>query len=461
MLQIYNTLSARLEKFEALENGKVKIYLCGPTVYDNAHLGHGRSAIAFDLIRRYLIYKNYSVTFVSNYTDIDDKMISRAQEEGITVQQLANKIIPEYEKDYSDLKILKADKQPKATEHIPRMIEMVEALIKKGIAYEISDGIYFDITMFPEYGKLSKQKLDELQAGKRVDLKDEKRNPQDFVLWKKSKQGEPFWESPWGHGRPGWHIECSAMNMDIFGKNFDIHGGGLDLIFPHHECEIAQSEAVNNCRFVKYWMHNGFVRVDNEKMSKSLGNFFTLKDIFKSYDPLVVRYLLISQHYRNPIDFSDEVLNQAKNTMQRLQDFLFRLDNEQNLSQQSLNEIDTLINSYKLNFEKYMDNDFDSSGALGVIFEFVKEINRLLDESELSHEDLEKIKIFINQLNSVLGILEIKTEEIPEEILQLIKDRENHRKEKNWTKSDEIRNIIKEKGYDIEDSSSGIKCRKI
>jgi len=438
------------------------MYLCGPTVYDNAHLGHGRSACAFDVIRRYLIYKGYEVIFISNYTDIDDKMIKRANEEKITVKELADKIIPEYEKDYSALNILKPNKQPKATEHIETMIKMVKALEEKGVAYELTDGVYFDITKFSNYGKLSGQNLEELQAGARITKDEKKKNPQDFVLWKKSKENEPSWDSPFGAGRPGWHIECSAMNFDIFGETIDIHGGGLDLIFPHHECEIAQSESYTGKTFVKYWLHNGFVKVDNEKMSKSLGNFFLLKDIFKKYDPLVVRYLLISQHYRNPIDFSDTVLNQAKNSLKRIQEFVFRLDNYKNYSAQSFVNLQQILNSGKENFEKYMDNDFDTSGALSALFELIKEVNKLIDEQKLTQNDIKEIKNLTKKFDSVFGILKTTADEkLPEEITNLIKEREKYRQEKNWTKADEIRNELLKKGYEIEDSSEGTKCRKI
>lgn len=461
MLLIYDTLTASLQPFRPLEGNTVKMYLCGPTVYDFAHLGHGRSAAAFDIIRRYLIYKGYNVTFVSNYTDIDDKMITRANEEGITVPELAAKIIPEYEKDYGDLNILPADKNPKATEHIPTMIKMVEDLIAKNYAYEISDGIYFDVSKSKDYGKLSKQKLDELNAGSRVTLNDEKKNPQDFVLWKKSKPGEPFWESPWGKGRPGWHIECSAMNFDIFGETIDIHGGGFDLTFPHHECEIAQSESFTNKTFVRFWMHNGFVRVNNEKMSKSLKNFFTLKEIFQKYDPLVVRLLLISNHYRNPIEFSDEVLDQAKNTLRRLHDFIFRLSSVIPELHRESGKTKSLIKQTQENFEKFMDNDFDTAGSFGVIFNFIKEINKMMDEKSLNENDINDIKHFIKNIDSVLGIFQAKNEKTPEEILNLAKEREIYRKEKNWAKSDELRNLIKNKGYDIEDTKEGTICKKI
>jgi cysteinyl-tRNA synthetase len=475
MLKIYNTLTKKIENLEEIEKGKIKMYLCGPTVYDFAHLGHGRSAASFDLIRRYLIYKGYKVKFVSNYTDIDDKMIKRANEEKITVKELAQKIIPEYESDYEKLNILKADIHPKATDYISVMIEMLKTLIEKKFAYELKDGIYFDISKFKDYGKLSHQKLDELIAGARVTEDKNKKNPQDFVLWKSSKANEPSWGSPWGLGRPGWHIECSAMNFKIFGETLDIHGGGLDLTFPHHECEIAQSEAYTGKQFVKYWMHNGFVKINNEKMSKSLNNFFTLKDIFKQYDPLTVRYLLISTHYRAPIDFSDQILNQAKNSIKRLHDFMFRLNNVSvipaNLSSEALAkeeagilnpQVPKLLKNAKENFEKSLDNDFDISGALSAVFDLIREVNALIDQKTLTQNDIKEIKNLIEKFDSVLALLKKEeTSALPEEIKNLIKDRDQARKNKNWIKSDELRNILKEKGYDIEDSKEGTKCKKI
>ncbi|MDP2624980.1 MAG: cysteine--tRNA ligase, partial [Candidatus Peregrinibacteria bacterium] len=327
MLHVYNTLTNQKEGFKPIQEGKVDMYLCGPTVYDNGHLGHGRSAVAFDIIRRYLeyVYREENVTFVTNYTDIDDKMINRANEEGITVKELADRIIPEYEKDYGSLGVKPPTIQTLATEYVDQMIEIVEKLIKEEYAYELEDGVYFEVEKFKEYGKLSNQKREELQAGSRIDKNDNKRHPHDFVLWKKEKPGEPSWDSPWGKGRPGWHIECSAMSYSNLGQPFDIHGGGQDLTFPHHECEIAQSEAAYGVQFCNVWLHNGFITVDKEKMSKSLGNFFTLKDIFKKYDPRAVRYFFLTSHYRSPIEFSDQQLEQAKNTLDRIRDFLLNL----------------------------------------------------------------------------------------------------------------------------------------
>ncbi|MEK7145652.1 MAG: cysteine--tRNA ligase, partial [Patescibacteria group bacterium] len=326
MIQIYDSYSGEKKPLNKEPGEELKIYVCGPTVYDHPHLGHGRSAVAFDLIRRFFIYSGYRVTYVSNYTDIDDKMIDRAEKEGISVSELAEKIIPEYEKDYDLLGIQTPDHSPRATEkkYIEEMISLIQKLDKKGHTYALADGFYFDISSFPDYGKLSHQKLEELMAGSRVEERTDKKNHQDFVLWKLKKEGEPFWASPWGDGRPGWHIECSAMSKVLLGETFDIHGGGLDLKFPHHEGEIAQSSGASGKALAHFWMHNGFVTVDKEKMSKSLGNFFTLKDVFKKFHPRVVRFFLISTHYRSPIEFSEELLEQAKSTLKSLDEFYLK-----------------------------------------------------------------------------------------------------------------------------------------
>ncbi|MBP9770953.1 cysteine--tRNA ligase, partial [Candidatus Gracilibacteria bacterium] len=327
MIKIYDTLTAKKVDFVPLDEGKVGIYVCGPTVYDSAHLGHGRSAVSFDVIRRYFIYRGYEVKYVSNYTDIDDKMINRANQEGISVKELSDKVIPIYAKDYGALGVMVPDVQPLATDHVPEMIELIQGLEKQGFTYVLDDGVYYEVAKFTEYGKLSKQKLEDLRVGSRVEVKDGKKSPYDFVLWKFKKEGEPSWSSPWGEGRPGWHIECSAMTWKHLGEKFDIHGGGLDLTFPHHECEIAQSEPVfGKGSFSKYWMHNGFINVDNEKMSKSLGNFFTLKEIFEKYDPKVVRFMFLQTHYRNPVNFSNVLLDQAKAGLSRLHDFVRNLN---------------------------------------------------------------------------------------------------------------------------------------
>jgi len=326
-MRIFNTLKKEKVEFIPLKEQKVGIYLCGPTVYDYGHLGHGRSAIVFDLLRRYLLYKGYEVTYVRNWTDIDDKTIERAKEEGITVKELTEKFIREYEDDFAKLNILEPDFAPKATEHIKEIITFIERLFDNGHAYVLEDGVYFDIQTFPAYGKLSGQSLDELRSGARIEVVETKRNPGDFALWKFKKPGEPSWPSPWGRGRPGWHIECSVMSVCYLGGEFDIHCGGQDLIFPHHEDEIAQAQGAGY-RFARYWMHNGFLNIDDEKMSKSLGNFFTLREIFEKYSPLTVRFFLLSAHYKAPLNFSRSVLEQAENALTRYNDFILRVSEE-------------------------------------------------------------------------------------------------------------------------------------
>lgn len=426
-MKIYDSLSAK--KVDYTPGKTIKMYVCGPTVYDHAHLGHGRSAVVFDLVRRYFEFLGHEVVFVSNITDIDDKMIKRANEEGISVDDLANKIIPEYEKDYGELGIKAPTKKPRATEFIKEMISIIKTLEEKGCTYLTSDGVYFDIKKFPGYGKLSHQNLDELNAGARVEENKEKRNHQDFVLWKLKKDNEPFWPSPWGEGRPGWHIECSAMSSTLLGETFDIHGGGLDLKFPHHECEIAQSEAANEKPLANIWMHNGFITVNEEKMSKSLGNFFLLKDIFKKYHPRVVRFFLLSSHYRSPIEFSDQLLEQARNSLKSLDDIYLKNEGS---------EIDEeLISKVK---EK-MDSDFDVAGVFGVIFEWLN--------SKPSN-----VKGTLEKLNQLLNIFPADFK-LNNSQKTLIEEREKARAEKNWARSDEIRNQLASEGVEIEDSKEG------
>lgn len=462
-MKVFNTLSGKKEEFKPLHKGKVGMYLCGPTVYDLAHLGHGRSSVSFDVIRKYLIYKGYNVTFVTNYTDIDDKMITRAELMKITVAELAEKIIPEYAQDYGALGVMPGDVQPKATDHVEQMIAIIKLLEKKEATYVLDDGVYYDVTKFPEYGKLSKQKLDALKSGVRVALKESKRNPQDFVLWKFSKPGEPSWKSPWGEGRPGWHIECSAMSREYLGETFDIHGGGADLTFPHHECEIAQSELAFDKPFSRYWLHNGFIRIDNEKMSKSLGNFFLLRDIFKKFDPQAVRFLFLQTHYRSPIDFSDEVLQQAKNSLARLQDFMMRLKNyEPTGKNKPQKEIKVLLKEAQEKFETSMEDDFETSGALAACFDVVKEINRAMDQADLTRDSKEAVMTFFMRIDAVLGIfVQTENETVDDEILELIQQREGARKTKDWKLSDQIRDQLLEKGIQLEDTPQGTVWKKI
>lgn len=462
-LQLHNTLTRKKEVFEPVKKGHIGMYVCGPTVYDLAHLGHGRSTVSFDVIRKYLIYKGFEVTYVTNYTDIDDKMIQRAEQRGITVAQLADEIIPEYAKDYGALGVMPGDVQPKATEHVEGMIQIIKDLEKKNATYVLDDGVYFDITKFAEYGKLSGQKLDELQSGARVAVKEAKRNPQDFVLWKFSKPGEPTWESPWGAGRPGWHIECSAMSEKYLGKTFDIHGGGADLIFPHHECEVAQSELANGKAFSKYWLHNGFIRVDNEKMSKSLGNFFLLRDIFKVYHPQVVRYLFLQTHYRSPIDFSDEILQQSKNSLMRVHDFMTRLAGyEPAVKNESQPDVEEFLRTTQERFESAMNDDFETPAALAAVFDLVKEMNRRIDGGQLTRDSKEAVMTLLMRLDAVLGILvSTQSDSVDDMVMALIKERDEARKNRDWKRSDEIRDELLKQGIQLEDSPKGTLWKKV
>ena len=463
-MKIFNSKTGKKENFVPLTDGKVGIYLCGPTVYDAPHLGHGRSAVSFDLIRRYLIHKGFDVTFVSNYTDIDDKMIKNAEEKGVSVKELANLVIPEYERDYDALGIMRPDIQPKATDYITEMVAIITKLEEKGFTYVLDDGVYFDVSLYPDYGKFSKQNLDELQMGARVDIKEGKRNPQDFVLWKFRKQGEPFWASPWGDGRPGWHIECSAMSYKHLGEKFDIHGGGLDLKFPHHECEVAQSLcSFGSDSFARYWMHNGFIQIDNEKMSKSLGNFFTLKDIFEKYDPAVVRFMFLQTHYRNPINFSDNLLEQAKAGLNRLRSFSQNIKFLKKADNESAASFDG-CKKFEERFEDFMDNDFDTAGALGVIFELVKEVNSFKDENGLSKVSAEEIENFLKKVDDVFVVMfKDKTPEdsIADEIQTKINERDEARRNRDFKKSDAIRDELLEKGILLEDTPQGTVWKKI
>jgi cysteinyl-tRNA synthetase len=436
MIQIYDSLRGEKVAFHKKPGDSVGMYVCGPTIYDFAHLGHGRSAVAFDLVRRFLVYSGYEVSFVFNYTDIEDKMIKRAAEEGITVKALADRIGPYYDEDYAKLGILPPDHNPYATDFIPEMIQVIQSLEEKGHTYLLEDGVYFDISSFKDYGKLSHQKLDELEAGARVDAHESKRNHQDFVLWKFKKEGEPSWSSPWGEGRPGWHIECSAMNSTLLGKSFDIHGGGLDLKFPHHECEIAQSEGAFEQEMCQIWMHNGYITVNEEKMSKSLNNFFTLRDIFKQYHPRVVRFFLLGTHYRSPIEYNDDMLVQARNTLKRLDDFyLLNKDG----SDESKGEVDEVVCR---GFYEKMANDFDVAGALSVIFEWINSAPSI------------NVQGTLERINQVLNVMPLDFE-LTGQQQTLVDQRAKARNNKDWGKSDALRDQLAEMGIELEDRPEG------
>lgn len=454
VLNFYNDLNRKKEPFAPLKAPDVTIYVCGPTIYDYGHLGHGRSAVAFDLLHRYLKHKKFNVKFVFNYTDIEDKMINRANDEGITVKQLADRFSAIYDEDYHRLNLLHPFRNPKATEHIPDMIGIIHKLEKKGFTYVIEDdGVYYDVMKFPSYGKLSHQNLEDLKSGARVETEG-KKSPYDFVVWKFEKPGEPSWDSPWGRGRPGWHIECSAMSAKYLGETIDIHGGGQDLIFPHHEDEIAQSEAANGKPFARFWMHNGFVNINGEKMSKSLNNFYTLRDIFKDYDPLAARYFFISTHYRMPINFTFEALQGAKNSLERLQQAYFEV-----LESEKFGDKNILIDYYRSELQKALDDDLNISAALAVVFEFVNEVYK--NKDQLHSENHKEVLNFFKEVDEIMGIFRHSRGTVPEEIKSLAEERELARKHKNWAKSDELREAIKALGYAISDGKEGYKISKI
>ncbi len=465
MLRIYNTASRRLEELKPLKDNRVGMYVCGVTVYDFCHIGHGRSAVAFDIIFRYLNYKGYDVTFVKNFTDVDDKIIKRANEEGTTCEEVANRFINEYYKDMEKLNILKPNYEPRATEHIKEIIGLVQRLIDKGYAYEVEGDVYYSVEKFPEYGKLSHKNIEELKSGARIEINEKKRNPLDFALWKRSKENEPWWESPWGRGRPGWHIECSAMSMKYLGESFDIHGGGEDLIFPHHENEIAQSEAATGKPFAKYWIHNGFVRINKEKMSKSLGNFFTLRDVLSRYNGETLRYFLLLTHYRSPIDFSFEGLDSAKEALNRYYNFIQRLE-ETNFEKKGepSQKLENILNSLINRFEEAMDDDFNAPKAIGEVFSTIRVFNQYLDEVEKNSKTAnkkykEKFLDDMNKISDVLGVFSTSSADwfIPEDldvewVKKMIEERAIARKNKDYEKADRIRKELANHGIILEDA---------
>ena len=450
MLKIYNSLTRTKQEFKPITPGKIGMYVCGVTVYDLCHIGHARTFVNFDVIVRYLRYAGYEVKYVRNITDIDDKIIKRANERGISAHDLAEQFIVEMHKDFDALNIKRPDIEPKATDNITEIVNFVQKLIDNQHAYVAENGdVLFDLNSFKEYGKLSGQKLDELQAGARIEVEKTKHNPLDFVLWKMSKPGEPSWESPWGAGRPGWHIECSAMNNKYLGKEFDIHGGGSDLIFPHHENEIAQSCCANKTPYVHYWMHSGMVMINEEKMSKSLNNFFTIRDVLETYDAETIRFFLLSGQYRSPLNYSQENLDKARAALNRLYTTL--RDTQAVLP-------DSTEDEYTAKFKEYMDDDFNTPGAISVLFDLAKQINKE------SGETAQKLAGRLKQLASVLGILEqdpnkflttgAKDDDV-EQIEALIKQRNEARKQKNWALADEARDKLKQMHIELEDGPQG------
>ena len=470
-IKVYNTLSGKKEIFEPVEPNRVRMYVCGPTVYDSSHIGHARSVVVFDVIARYLKIKEFELIYVRNFTDIDDKIINRAKELGVTTQEISEKYIREFHMDMKALNVELPTIEPKATEHIKEIIKLVEVLIKKGSAYQVDGDVYFSVESFKDYGKLSGRKIEDMMAGARIKIDNRKRSPFDFALWKSSKPDEPFWDSPWGKGRPGWHIECSAMSMKYFGSTFDIHGGGKDLIFPHHENEIAQSEAASGKLFVKYWIHNGFVNINHEKMSKSLGNFLMIKDIIKTYHPEAIRLFLLSKHYRSPIDFTDKALNEAVSGLDKIYSLLDRIEKNIEITT-DCREIKESGDVWK-RFTVAMDDDFNSARGIGVLFEAVREANRLIDKKDFTNDILKKIKSTyadIIKIGSVLGIIgnspasyfsekkdlgiEI-TSVNPAVIDKMIQERTAARKAKDWAVADKIRKQLAQMNITIEDSSDG------
>lgn len=467
-MKVYNTLSRKKEEFIPLEEGKVKMYVCGPTVYNLIHIGNARPMIVFDTVRRYMEYKGYEVNFVSNFTDVDDKIIKKAVEEGVSAQEVSQRYIAECKKDMAGMNVKPATTHPLATEEIDGMLEMISMLIEKGFAYPAADGtVYFRTRKFEEYGKLSHKNLDDLQAGHR-DIKvtgEEKEDSLDFVLWKPKKEGEPYWESPWCQGRPGWHIECSVMSRKYLGEEIDIHAGGEDLIFPHHENEIAQSEACNGKLFAKYWLHNGFLNIDNKKMSKSLGNFFTVREISEKYDLQVLRFFMLSAHYRSPLNFSADLMEAAKSGLDRI------CNGAENLKHLSKNAQAAQMQgaeqglweesgAFVQKFEAAMDDDFNTADGISAIFELVKYINTNVDGNS-SKELLDRLYQRLSELCNILGIIVERKEEIlDEEVEKLIEERQAARKEKNFARADEIRGMLLEQGIILEDTREGVKWKR-
>jgi cysteinyl-tRNA synthetase len=470
-IRIFNTLTKKKEIFEPVEPGKVRMYVCGPTVYDSSHIGHARSVVVFDVIVRYLRKQGYDVTYVRNFTDIDDKIIKRANELGIDPKELAEKFINEFYEDMDALNVQRATREPRATEHITDIIQVVQNLIQKKMAYPLDGDVYFSIESFKEYGKLSGRKLEDMEAGARVAVDERKRNPFDFALWKSAKPGEPSWDSPWGKGRPGWHIECTAMSSSILGETIDIHGGGKDLVFPHHENEIAQSEAAFGKNFVRYWIHNGFVNINQEKMSKSLGNFLLIKDIIKMYHPESVRLFLLSNHYRSPIDFNEKAMEEASGALEKIYTFLERAEDQLGIPAQNDNTTGRLWQE----FCDAMNDDFNTAQGLGILFSAVRNLNRILDESgdRVSGKDAEQIKSGYSdvlEVGNILGILNcppktyfeqkrlkgIKEESIdPKVIERMVQERTEARKSKDWVKADKIRDKLLDMKIVLEDRADG------
>ena len=469
-MKLFNTMSRRKEEFVPLEEGKVRMYVCGPTVYNLIHIGNARPMIIFDTVRRYLEYKGYDVNYVSNFTDVDDKIIKKAIEEGVSAEEISQRYIAECKKDMAGMNVKPATTHPLATQEIDGMIDMIQTLIDKEYAYPVADGtVYFRVKKFKEYGKLSHKNLDDLQSGFRslqVSGEDQKEDPLDFVLWKPKKEGEPFWKSPWCDGRPGWHIECSVMSKKYLGEEIDIHAGGEDLVFPHHENEIAQSECCNGVPFAKYWMHNAFLNIDNRKMSKSLGNFRTVREIGEQYDLQVLRFFMLNAHYRSPLNFSADLMDSSKNALERITEAAARLRDRQAAAtvQEATEDEKKLMQeeaAFVTKFEESMDDDFNTADALAAVFELVKFANTNVQEGSSKEFAGHTLEV-MTKLCDVLGLtLEKKEEILDEEIENLIAERQAARKAKDFARADEIRGLLLDKGIELKDTREGVKWKRI
>jgi cysteinyl-tRNA synthetase len=472
MIKIYNTEKQQKEKFIPLEEKRVKMYVCGPTTYNLIHLGNARPIVVFDTIRRYFEYSGYDVTYVQNFTDVDDKIINRAAEENMEPLALAEKYIGEYFKDTEKLNIKKATHHPKVSENIPEIIAFVQGLIEKGFAYEVDGDVYYDIQKFDHYGKLSGRDLEDMQMGARINVDERKKHPGDFALWKSAKPGELFWESPWGSGRPGWHIECSVMSRKFLGDQFDIHGGGQDLVFPHHENEVAQTEAMTGKKMANYWMHNGFITINKEKMSKSLGNFFLLREILDRFDPTTVRFYLIETHYRSPLDFDYDKIEESGRALERIKNTYLQLKNyqETSSSEDESKKVAKIIEEVTEDFKEAMDDDFNTALAIAEIFDFTKEINKLIKKNEMTKENSEKLLSVYSGLLDVLGLdIEKATtasskqgeqSDLAEKLIQILIDlRQDAKKNKDFATADKIRNSLSEIGVQLEDTRAGVQWK--
>ncbi len=467
-MRIYNTLTKKKEEFVPLEKGKVKMYVCGPTVYNFIHIGNARPMIVFDTVRRYMEYKGYEVNYVSNFTDVDDKIIAKAVEEGVSAEEISSRYIKECQKDMADMNVKPATTHPLATQEIDGMIDMIQTLINKGFAYEVNGTVYFRVKNFEEYGKLSHKNLEDLQSGFRslqVSGENQKEDPLDFVLWKPKKEGEPFWVSPWSEGRPGWHIECSVMSKKYLGEEIDIHAGGEDLVFPHHENEIAQSECCNGKQFARYWMHNAFLNIDNRKMSKSLGNFFTVREIGEKYDLQVLRFFMLNAHYRSPLNFSAELMEASKNSLERIVTCVEQLKHLLETAEKTeMTEIEKALESevleYVKKYENSMEDDFNTADAIAAIFELVKFANTKADEKSTA-AFVQYLFETIVHLSDVLGLIVNKEAEIlDQEIEKLIEERQQARKEKNFKRADEIRDELASMGIILKDTREGVQWKR-